>query len=86
MSSDATDPVAAVLAGDLERYRELVLRYEPEVWRRAAFVLRDRAAAEDVTQEAFLVAYRKLDEYDPARPFGAWLAGIARNLLRNELR
>ena len=41
---------------------------------------------DDLAQDAFVVAYREMDSYDPARDFGKWLRGIARNLLRNELR
>ena len=41
---------------------------------------------DDLAQDAFVVAYREMDSYDPARDFGKWLRGIARNLVRNELR
>ncbi|MEX2579913.1 MAG: sigma-70 family RNA polymerase sigma factor [Verrucomicrobiales bacterium] len=41
---------------------------------------------DDVAQEAFIVAYNRLDEYDRERDFGAWLRGIARNLVINERR
>jgi len=41
----------------------------------------DHAAAEDLFQETMLIAWQKLDEYDRERPFGAWLRGIARNLV-----
>lgn len=36
---------------------------------------------DDVFQEVMLVAWRRLPEYDKARPFGPWLRGIARNLV-----
>jgi RNA polymerase sigma-70 factor (ECF subfamily) len=39
-----------------------------------------------VAQEAFIVAYNRLDEFDRSRDFGAWLRGIARNLVINERR
>lgn len=41
---------------------------------------------DDVAQEAFIVAYNRLDEFDRERDFGAWLRGIARNLVINERR
>ncbi len=41
----------------------------------------DRAAAEDLFQETMLVAWRKIGTYDRARPFGAWLRGIAKMLV-----
>ncbi len=36
----------------------------------------DAGAAEDLVQEAFLVAWRKLDRFDSSRDFGAWMRGI----------
>ena len=44
------------------------------------------AWVDDLAQETFLVAYRKLDDRDAARDAGPWLRGIARNLAANELR
>ena len=41
---------------------------------------------DDLAQDAFVVAYREMDSYDSERDFGKWLRGIARNLVRNELR
>jgi len=42
--------------------------------------------ASELCQETFIVAFRKFGDYDPTRPAGAWLRGIARNLARNALR
>lgn len=36
---------------------------------------------DDVFQETMVVAWKRLDDFDPARPFGPWLRGIARNLV-----
>jgi RNA polymerase sigma-70 factor (ECF subfamily) len=44
------------------------------------------AWVDDVAQETFLVAYRKLHEWDPGRDAGQWLRGIARRLAANERR
>lgn len=41
---------------------------------------------DDLAQEAFLVAWRERDCFDRQRDIGKWLRGIARNLVRNELR
>lgn len=50
----------------------------------------DRSAADDLFQETLLRAWKGLDGYDHARPFGAWLRGIARNtayeLFRKNMR
>jgi RNA polymerase sigma-70 factor, ECF subfamily len=44
------------------------------------------AWVDDLAQETFLVAYRKLDDWDPERDAGRWLRGIARHLAANERR
>ncbi|MDB4614777.1 sigma-70 family RNA polymerase sigma factor [bacterium] len=41
---------------------------------------------DDLAQEAFMVAWRERDTFDQQRDFGKWLRGIARNLVRNEIR
>lgn len=43
-------------------------------------------SVDDLAQEAFMIAYRELDRFEPDQDFGKWLRGIARNLVRNELR
>jgi len=58
-----------------------------DVYAYAAGLLRDRAAAEDVTAAAFERAYRKRRRYNPRRGTRrAWLFGIARNAALDELR
>ncbi|MBA4388174.1 MAG: hypothetical protein C0404_09350 [Verrucomicrobia bacterium] len=41
---------------------------------------RDRALAEDIVQDALVIAYRKREQYFPEADFGAWLISIARNV------
>ncbi len=58
-----------------------------DVYAYAAGLLRDRAAAEDVTASAFERAYRKRASFNPRRGNArAWLFGIARNAALDELR
>jgi RNA polymerase sigma-70 factor (ECF subfamily) len=49
-------------------------------------VVRDPATVDDLFQETMLTAWRKLDEFDRNRPFGAWLRGIAARLVLAERR
>jgi RNA polymerase sigma-70 factor (ECF subfamily) len=44
----------------------------------------DEHLGRDIVQETFKVAYQKRHEYEPTSPLGAWLRGIARNLLKRE--
>ena len=46
----------------------------------------EQAWVDDLAQESFLVAYRELNSFNQELDFGKWLRGIARNLVRNELR
>lgn len=54
-----------------------------------AFLLsavRDPATADDLLQEAFLVAWKNLDRYDRSLPFGPWVRGIAGKLVLSHRR
>ena len=81
------EPVPLVAATRSEGFAELYERAFPRVYAYVASLLRDRAAAEDVTSQAFERAYRKRRSYRPARgSMDAWLFGIARNAALDELR
>ena len=74
-----TDLVAAVREGDDDAFEELYRRYQTRI---AAFVrgmLRDDARAEDVTQEAFFSALRRMRSTDCEINFKPWIYEIARN-------
>lgn len=77
MLPDDAAVVRAVLDGDRDAFRILVDRELPGIVRAAARVLDDVAEAEDVAQEAFVIAYRSLAGWRADGPFGAWLARIA---------
>ena len=64
MGDSTRDIIESVLAGELDQYREIVRMFEADVFRVAAPVLGSRTAAEDVTQDVFITAYRRLDSYD----------------------
>ena len=76
--------VDAVLAGDRDAYRQLVERESAALVAACARILGDRSEAEDVAQEAFVIAYRSLATWRSDGPFGAWLARIGVRLaIRN---
>jgi RNA polymerase sigma-70 factor (ECF subfamily) len=75
--SDDRGIVEAVLAGDRDAFRRLVEREGPPVVAACARVLGDRSEAEDVAQEAFVIAYRSLGSWRGDGAFGAWLSRIA---------
>jgi RNA polymerase sigma-70 factor, ECF subfamily len=73
-------------AGDLAAFESLVREYQADVWRFAYHLLRDRSRAEDVTQEAFLRAFRSIRTYRGEAKFTNWLLRIARNCAFDTLR
>ena len=88
MINERTDSelIAATLVGDLKCYSELVRRYEGNVRACLSVRLQNSYEAEDLAQEAFIVAYKKLEDFDQNKPFGPWVRTIALNLLRNYMR
>ncbi len=83
-ANDDRTIVGAVLAGDPDAYRRLVERESASVISACARILGDRSEAEDVAQEAFVIAYRALGTWRADGPFGAWLSRIAVRLaIRN---
>ncbi|CAA6677650.1 MULTISPECIES: RNA polymerase sigma factor [unclassified Lentimonas] len=72
--------------GDLDAFTELVKRYQGNVRAALAVRLTNKHEAEDLAQEAFIIAFRKLNEFDVDKAFGPWIRSIAFNLLRNYWR
>lgn len=70
--------IARVLGGDLHAYGALVDRYERAVFAAALSVVRDRHAAEDVTQDVLTRGYLQLGTLRDGSRFGFWLLRIAR--------
>ena len=80
-------PLAGGAATTAEAFDDLYRRTFPKVYSYVTSLLRDRAAAEDVTALAFERAYRKQASFRASRGSReAWLFGIARNAALDELR
>jgi RNA polymerase sigma factor (sigma-70 family) len=87
VSEALVQPLALMAGSQTEEFAELYERTFPRVYAYIASLLRDRAAAEDVTAQAFERAYRKRRSYRAGRgTMEAWLFGIARNAALDELR
>ncbi|MEX2193670.1 MAG: sigma-70 family RNA polymerase sigma factor [Thermoleophilaceae bacterium] len=86
MSETLAEPIPTI-AQPAETFEALYRRAFPRVYAYVASLLRDRAAAEDVTSLAFERAYRRRRGYKRSRGTPeAWLFGIARNAALDELR
>lgn len=83
---DDCELIAKARKGDLDAFSELVKRYEGSVRACLAVRLHRKHEAEDLAQEAFIVAFHKLADFDMDRAFGPWIRTIAFNLLRNHWR
>ncbi len=78
--------VEKVKSGDRRSFSELVKRHQRNVLRLSLRFMKDTDAAEDVTQEAFIKAYEKLNSFEGRASFKSWLFQIAVNTARNKLR
>lgn len=77
-----TQCVVAALLGSLHAFDELVRRYRPALTASVAALTGCGALAEDVVQDAFVLAFRHLSDLDAPESFGAWLRTIARHRAR----
>ncbi|MGA7313510.1 MAG: sigma-70 family RNA polymerase sigma factor [Silvibacterium sp.] len=86
--SNRTEPemIAAVLAGEIQVYHELIHPYERSVYVMALSYMKNEADAEDVAQEAFVRAFRKLSTFRAESKFSTWLISITINEARTRLR
>lgn len=82
-----TEIIRRVLEGDIESFRLLLARYEKPVIRMIRNITYNTESCEDIAQDVFLTAYKKLASFDRARSsFSTWLFTIARNKSLNELK
>jgi RNA polymerase sigma-70 factor (ECF subfamily) len=68
--------VRAIRRGEGDAFRHLVELYQKRIFGLALMIVRDHYGAEEITQDAFVRAYKHLDRYDERRPFYPWLATI----------
>ncbi|MEV4600507.1 sigma-70 family RNA polymerase sigma factor [Amycolatopsis sp. NPDC049253] len=72
--------------GDVRAYEQLVLRYQAPMFRLAVKMLNHRGDAEDVVQEVFLGAWRKLTQLQDDSAFVGWLYRSTANRCLNVIR
>lgn len=72
--------------GDLKAFRLLVDTYKDKSLTLAVSIVKDRALAEDVAQEAFIKAYTKISGFRFRSRFSTWLYRIVVNTAYNELK
>jgi RNA polymerase sigma-70 factor (ECF subfamily) len=67
-------------------YRELIRRYERPIFSLIYRMVRDRALAEDLSQETFIKALNAIDSYRPEYKFSSWIFKIANNAAIDQIR
>jgi RNA polymerase sigma factor (sigma-70 family) len=87
LASEEQQLMEGLLAGDDVAIRALYARFSRPVYTMGKRLLGSREAAEELTQDVFLTAWRKAARFDPARGrLSTWLMTIAHNLAVDRLR
>lgn len=80
------DLLARFARGDEDAFESLFRRFQEPVYGWIVRIVRDRAAAEDLTVETFWRIHQARARFDPARGFEGWARRIATNLALSHLR
>ena len=86
MEGNDFELVEQARAGDSDAFRQLVEGHSQRIFRTAYRLTGSEENAEDVVQEAFLRAYRKLHLFDGRAQFGTWLHRITVNCAMDMMR
>ena len=85
IASDA-QAIELCQAGNLKAYGFLVERYKERAYYSALGMVRSHEAALDLSQDAFVRAFRAIKRFDPTKRFFTWYYQILRNLCLNFIR
>jgi RNA polymerase sigma-70 factor (ECF subfamily) len=86
--SSASDEtlVRASQGGDLEAFEELVARHRDKIFGRAYSIVRNEEDAVDLSQEAWVKGWQRLNQFQGESSFGTWMTRIVINLCLDHLR
>lgn len=84
--ADETSWIALAREGDLSAFEKLYRRHVGRVHGLCRRMVSDRQLAEDLTQEAFVQAWRKLGSFDGRSELSTWLHRLTVNLVWSRLR
>jgi len=86
MTATDEELVARSIAGDTDSFNQLILRWERPIYALAYRQIGREDDARDVSQEAFLRAFRALPGFKGQAKFSSWLYRITLNLCRDWMR
>lgn len=78
--------ICRTVDGDAESFGFLVKKYQDRLYNGMVQILRNESEAEDVVQDAFVLAFSKLDSFQGKSAFFTWLYRIAYNVAITRLR
>lgn len=78
--------VARSRDGDIDAFEELVSRYERKIYTIAYRLIGNYDDADDLTQEAFLRAFKSIKNFRGEASFQTWMCRIVTNVCRDEMR
>lgn len=78
--------IESAKSGDSKAFSSLVLKHQQSLLRLCMRFTSSQDLAEDIVQDTFIKAYRKLDTFEGRSSFKSWLFQIAINTAKNKLR
>lgn len=78
--------VAASKSGDMTAFEELVARHRDKIYARAFSMMRNEDEALDLSQEAWVKGWQRLNQFHGDSSFGTWMTRIVINLCLDHLR
>jgi RNA polymerase sigma-70 factor (ECF subfamily) len=81
-----TEIIRLILQGEKNKYRLLMEKYQPLVFRTCLGFVHNKDDADDLTQEVFIQAYQSLSSFKAESAFSTWLYRIAVNASLNKIR
>ncbi len=85
-SMEDAELVTAAQAGDMRSFEELVARHRDKIFARAYSMSRNEEEAIDLSQEAWVRAWKKLGQFQGDSSFSTWMTRITINLCLDYLR
>src|SRR5258706_1814805 len=85
-SADDQTLVRAAQKGDTAPFEELVARHRDKIYARAFSMMRNEEEAIDLSQEAWVKGWQRLNQFQGESSFGTWMTRIVINLCLDQLR
>src|SRR4051794_6459478 len=85
-SAEEPELVKASQKGDMGAFEELVARHRDKIFARAFSMMRNEEEAIDLSQEAWVKGWQRLEQFHGESSFATWMTRIVINLCLDQLR